>query len=360
MNQLEYRQPSDAIRRAVIRYYYPIYHVLAEYVPFLINKGVLPIAFTQRELHVALNNLGIRCSHSSLYERIKEKYNPIIGSIDEDPLLKSSNPFREAVKKKGGKRYYIRPIHKMKSMIEDTAFFREYEAGYKTSIPPLEIYDEIIDSESIEAINRLYENLDPRLISPTDGWMNLFYHFTDFRDETRTPIDDSIVEKPILFKVAFFNAVVKEGKYSKKELMKMTGIPKEGIRYVVDKSKFVSEEKILILEAPTYWKALKDAGEDALYAHKLDNNNYLVQMKNQISISDVQKIPIKAPARKPLNRPMNGAVRRNLAYPGFQETFLVRALKITTQKAYNLPIPNNILSLHDMVSFIKTISPLDK
>ena len=283
----------------------------------------------------------------------------VLAPLAENPLLAQSIPFASKSKEAT---YYHRPIHEVKEMIEEAAYYREYEMGHRHLLPPPEIYESITSDTDFALISRLYKKANYRPPRRLPKWSYYFRHFSNLSDPTRTLIDNATVPIPAMFKVAFFDAMIKEGTYSGVEISKLTGIHYGNIRHILKHSKFGRDSRRLIITADDHWDALKQAGKEAAHAHKLDENTYLVQLQayfhsqgarpktNSHDIKDIQKKTQENKGSRAIT-----VVKKNNSIPAFQERFLVHTLKRIFKKAYKIELPPTIKSLQEILEFASTL-----
>ena len=341
-----------------------MYHIFSEYTPFLINKQTIHKAFTAKELHEALYNMGIKCSRTSVYERIKDEYNPIIAPLNSIPVAESATLYerREADVKKY-ELFILRPLHEMLSMIIQASYYREYEMGHRSVIPPLDLYEDLLDDHSLASVKKLYENINYSPRKRNALWINLHSHFTNFTDQKRSKIKNSTVTKPSMFKVAFFDAVVKEGSYSSREITMLTGIHYKNIPNVLKHSKFSKMSRRIKIEANSEWDALKIAGSKASYAHRLNDSEFIVQMKPQFTLKKESDLQIKSKSvfRRQQGRYNINNIKTISGMPAFQERFLVHGLKRAAMQYNGLnkdALKNDMLhitTLQGIVNYIQGV-----
>ena len=353
MDDLQYLPISDAIRRCLIRYYSSYTEIFGEYCPLLVNSGALNPAFTAKQLKKALDYIGIKTNMASLYKNLDDPFNPVVNNVQNNPLLAQTTIFGT---ENGADAYYLRPRHETLDMIELAGYYRECEAGYVGRIPPPDIYEEALDEDAIDFVKTLYEQIRWRKHRKSEFWLRKFRYFTDFRDKTRTELDNSIVTKPSLFKLAMFEALVDEGEWSGWEIEQKTGIRKANVRSIVDKSTKTRDTRRVIVKADSYWDALEQVDEPG-YAVQLEDGTYLVQLRalfRKKTALELEKV------REPSHYSLDGTnmrdyrvtIPKEVSAPGFQTKFLANSLRQVLKEA-GIEVPMTIIRVSDIIEHVR-------
>lgn len=355
MSDLQYQPISDAIRRALIRYCTPYTEIFGEYCPLLVNSGALNPAFTAKQLQNALDHIGIKVNIASLYQNLSDPHNPVVNRTKNHSLLSKTTIFGT---ENGAEAFYLRPRHEMLDILETIAYFRECEMGYRRAIPPVDVYDGAVSDEERELIESLYSKIKRKKTHKNRQWVKNFQHFSDFREPTRTEVDNALVTKPSLFKLAFFEAVIYEGEWSGAYIERFTGIQKNSLNPIVKKSNLIRKSRRVIITARSYMDALEQVNEPG-YAIWLSDNTYLVQLMSVIraktdeEMAELDDDRLWTPQGGRKKRKGYRHVKREVAYPGFQDKFLAKSLRLLTKTALNLDIPLTITTTHDIMVYLK-------
>lgn len=364
MSTMQYQLISDQIRRALIRYYTSATQIIGEYAPQLINSGILHPIFSAKDLHRALNDIGIVCSISTPYAALQDPFNPITDLVENNPWLKQSKLMPKTANATKNL-YYIRPYHEIVDMIEENAYFREYEFAYIKHIPPIEFFEDVLSKKQTQQINALYYKIKtPKFNQPTQQWQQFSQHFTQIKNPTRTPIEDAFVTRVYLFKVAFLDAIIQEGQYSLRDMFMMTGIKEKHIYHVIGKSKFMREKRYLIIDAPNIYEARKYIDEPA-HVVKFPDGKFLLILKSRVRHKTTEELEQMNNHLKPKTNHTNDMtdnqkiyttrypfiVKSRFSMPKFQKTFVTRKLRQLIQTALQEQIPLKLFTTQDLLDF---------
>ena len=353
---LNYAPPSDAIRRALIRYYSSYAQVLAEYCPQFINEGVIPPSFTARDLMESFNNIGIKLTVQPLYAALQDPYSPVLDSVEENYLVSGSQIYKS--NGSGGRAYYLRPRHKMLEMIEEAGYFREYEVGHSRFIPPVDVFEGEVSDEDYEFLKYLYKRLKWRRPSRSLSWHKKWLHFVDFSDDKRTALDEARIKKATEFKVGFFDALVSKGTISTWEMSYLTGVHIKNIPNMLKRCGIERESRRVFVEANSPWEALEQVDETG-YAIHLSGNKYMIQLSSRlhermdIDRSDGYSLGSVRSVKKRSMRTWN--IPKNASYPGFQDRFLSKSLKKVGARLFSSRVPYEIDNIAGIIDYLRSL-----
>ena len=360
-SSLTYVPISDSIRRALIRYFPSYMQVIGEYVPLLINSGALPAFFTAPELIKALAHIGVKVTRSNTFYNLKNPFNPIVEPLSGNTLVALTTKIDPS---KWDHVYCMRPRYQIMEMIEEVAYYREFEWGHRNAVAPIDIFDGVLDDEGMEFLSGVYDQISVRAHKTPYVWKGRYRHFTDFSDLTTTPLDQGVIVKPAEYKVAFFDAVVTEGIFSTWELTAKTGIHSANLGHILRKSGHIRDSRRIIVHANSIPEALEKANEPG-YAISLDENTYLVQLRSRLRVKTAEEMlkmgensqeSVKngtKPVFSPLSRTNALQIRKNHAFPGFQATFLQKMLRRVAKRGINIEIPLDLSRVEDILSYMK-------
>lgn len=357
MSHIQYQLISDQVRRALIRYYHNSTQVIGEYAPQLINSDILHPIFATPDLHRALNEIGISCSHEAIYNSLQDPFNPIVDLVENNPLLQASQ-LMPKVSHRTKYLYYIRPYHQLLDMIEENAFFREYEYAYRNTIPPMDFFEEVLEEDQRQPVQELYTRIRiPRTHRTRTNWQNLFRHFSTLNDSTRTDIADAFVTGLHTFKVAFLNAIIKEGQYSLREMFLMTGINQRHLHYVLLRSGFILERRYQVVEAASEDEA-REQTDEPCHVVKLPDGKFLLLFKSQVRHRTPEELAqthahLRFSPSKKKKEPNPFSIKTKFSTPKFQKTFVTRKLRQVIETSLRVKIPLRLFDTEELLSFAR-------